>query len=222
MSMAFFPPFCFLASAQEFGEGCIIDFSLCCWDTQLFQPSSSHRLVELSSTIPINSHWGIISKCLAYSKVVSDPFVYSLLRNQYKKTWKDIINKILKRSSINSSALTSESHNRNILQLNEWGTFLVGMGSSRSIKWYMRNNSNWPIPSSYPQLSRLREVVTGAVTLPQPSYTHGRLLWASSLQQQHAIGAWACRLRQDQSPIDFHQQLCIEWKAAPWWKGSWD
>ncbi|OXB64437.1 hypothetical protein ASZ78_000113 [Callipepla squamata] len=77
------------------------------------------RLVELSSAIPINSHWGIISKCLAYSKVVSDPFVYSLLRNQYKKTWKDIINKILKRSSINSSALTSESHNRNILQLNE-------------------------------------------------------------------------------------------------------
>ncbi|XP_061220121.1 G-protein coupled receptor 26 isoform X2 [Neopsephotus bourkii] len=77
------------------------------------------RLVELSSAVHINSHWGIISKCLAYSKAVSDPFVYSLLRHQYKKTWKDIINKILKRSSINSSALTSESHNRNILQLNE-------------------------------------------------------------------------------------------------------
>ncbi|KAM9549763.1 G-protein coupled receptor 26 isoform 2-T2 [Guaruba guarouba] len=77
------------------------------------------RLVELSSVAHINSHWGIISKCLAYSKAVSDPFVYSLLRHQYKKTWKDIINKILKRSSINSSALTSESHNRNILQLNE-------------------------------------------------------------------------------------------------------
>ncbi|XP_037256909.1 G-protein coupled receptor 26 isoform X2 [Falco naumanni] len=77
------------------------------------------RLVELSSVVHINSHWGIISKCLAYSKVVSDPFVYSLLRHQYKKTWKDIINKILKRSSINSSALMSESHNRNTLQLNE-------------------------------------------------------------------------------------------------------
>ncbi|XP_034292291.1 G-protein coupled receptor 26 isoform X2 [Pantherophis guttatus] len=77
------------------------------------------RLVELSSIVPINAHWGVISKCLAYSKAVSDPFVYSLLRHQYKKTWKDIINKMLKRSSINSSALTSESQNRNFLQGNE-------------------------------------------------------------------------------------------------------
>ncbi|XP_017664616.1 PREDICTED: G-protein coupled receptor 26 [Lepidothrix coronata] len=84
-----------------------------------FAPYVITRLVELSSVVHINSHWGIISKCLAYSKAVSDPFVYSLLRHQYKKTWKDIINKILKRSSINSSALTSESHNPNISQLNE-------------------------------------------------------------------------------------------------------
>ncbi|XP_062436467.1 G-protein coupled receptor 26 [Rhea pennata] len=84
-----------------------------------FAPYVITRLIELSSVVPISSHWGIISKCLAYSKVVSDPFVYSLLRHQYKKTWKDIINRILKRSSINSSALTSEPHNRNILQLNE-------------------------------------------------------------------------------------------------------
>ncbi|XP_067389535.1 G-protein coupled receptor 26 [Emydura macquarii macquarii] len=84
-----------------------------------FAPYVITRLVELSSIVPINSHWGVISKCLAYSKAVSDPFVYSLLRHQYKKTWKDIINKILKRSSINSSALTSESHNRNILQTTE-------------------------------------------------------------------------------------------------------
>ncbi|XP_038266974.1 G-protein coupled receptor 26 [Dermochelys coriacea] len=84
-----------------------------------FAPYVITRLVELSSVVPINSHWGVISKCLAYSKAVSDPFVYSLLRHQYKKTWKDIINKILKRSSINSSALTSESHNQNILQMTE-------------------------------------------------------------------------------------------------------
>ncbi|RMC11287.1 hypothetical protein DUI87_11406 [Hirundo rustica rustica] len=77
------------------------------------------RLVELSSVVHINAHWGIISKCLAYSKAVSDPFVYSLLRHQYKKTWKDIINKILKRSSINSSALAGEAHNRNLPQLSE-------------------------------------------------------------------------------------------------------
>ncbi|XP_050815610.1 G-protein coupled receptor 26 [Gopherus flavomarginatus] len=84
-----------------------------------FAPYVITRLVELSSVVPINSHWGVVSKCLAYSKAVSDPFVYSLLRHQYKTTWKDIINKILKRSSINSSALTSELHNQNILQTTE-------------------------------------------------------------------------------------------------------
>ncbi|NWI11039.1 GPR26 protein, partial [Crypturellus soui] len=84
-----------------------------------FAPYVITRLLELSSVVPISSHWGIISKCLAYSKVVSDPFVYSLLRHQYKKTWQDIINRLLKRSSINSSALASEPPNRNIPQLNE-------------------------------------------------------------------------------------------------------
>ncbi|XP_019411195.1 PREDICTED: G-protein coupled receptor 26 [Crocodylus porosus] len=83
-----------------------------------FAPYVITRLVELSVD-NIESHWGVISKCLAYSKAVSDPFVYSLLRHQYKKTWKDIINKILKRSSINSSALTNESHSRNTMQTNE-------------------------------------------------------------------------------------------------------
>uniref|UniRef100_A0A8C6X2U8 G-protein coupled receptors family 1 profile domain-containing protein n=1 Tax=Naja naja TaxID=35670 RepID=A0A8C6X2U8_NAJNA len=84
-----------------------------------FAPYVITRLVELSSIVPINAHWGVISKCLAYSKAVSDPFVYSLLRHQYKKTWKDIINKMLKRGSINSSALRSESQSRNFLQGNE-------------------------------------------------------------------------------------------------------
>ncbi|NXO41765.1 GPR26 protein, partial [Locustella ochotensis] len=84
-----------------------------------FAPYVITRLVELSSVVHINAHWGIISKCLAYSKAVSDPFVYSLLRHQYKKTWKDIVNKVLKRSSINSSALAGEAHNRNLPQLNE-------------------------------------------------------------------------------------------------------
>ncbi|XP_069468129.1 G-protein coupled receptor 26 [Ambystoma mexicanum] len=84
-----------------------------------FAPYVITRLVELSSVTPINPHWGIISKCMAYSKAVSDPFVYSLLRNQYKKTWKDMVNKILKRSSINSSALTGELHRRNVVQTTE-------------------------------------------------------------------------------------------------------
>ncbi|XP_078497339.1 G-protein coupled receptor 26 [Lissotriton helveticus] len=84
-----------------------------------FAPYVITRLVELSSLTPINPHWGIISRCMAYSKAVSDPFVYSLLRNQYKKTWKDMVNKILKRSSINSSALTGELHRRNVVQTTE-------------------------------------------------------------------------------------------------------
>uniref|UniRef100_A0A8C3RFC7 G-protein coupled receptor 26 n=1 Tax=Cyanoderma ruficeps TaxID=181631 RepID=A0A8C3RFC7_9PASS len=46
-----------------------------------FAPYVITRLVELSSVVHINAHWGIISKCLAYSKAVSDPFVYSLLRS---------------------------------------------------------------------------------------------------------------------------------------------
>ncbi|XP_005994603.1 G-protein coupled receptor 26 [Latimeria chalumnae] len=80
-----------------------------------FAPYVITRLVELFPIVPISPHWGIISKCLAYSKAVSDPFVYSLLRHQYKKTWKDIFNRILKRSSLNSSALTNDSRSRNFI-----------------------------------------------------------------------------------------------------------
>ncbi|XP_007902165.1 G-protein coupled receptor 26 [Callorhinchus milii] len=84
-----------------------------------FAPYVITRLVELSTSVSINPLWGILSKCLAYSKAVSDPFVYSLLRHQYKKTWMDIINRFLKRSSLNSSALTGETQNSNFLQTAE-------------------------------------------------------------------------------------------------------
>uniref|UniRef100_UPI00398E91AF G-protein coupled receptor 26-like n=1 Tax=Pristiophorus japonicus TaxID=55135 RepID=UPI00398E91AF len=84
-----------------------------------FAPYVITRLVELSVSVPINPHWGVLSKCLAYSKAVSDPFVYSLLRHQYKKTWMDIINRLLKRSSLNSSALTGETQNNNFVQAAE-------------------------------------------------------------------------------------------------------
>jgi G protein-coupled receptor 26 len=46
---------------------------------------------------------------LAYSKAACDPFVYSLLRNQYRKTCSDLANKILKRSSFNSSVRRVEN-----------------------------------------------------------------------------------------------------------------
>ncbi|RXM32622.1 Nuclear receptor ROR-alpha [Acipenser ruthenus] len=70
------------------------------------------RLVELSSAVPISPHWGVVSKCLAYSKAASDPFVYSLLRNQYRKTCADIINRVLKRSSLNSSRIRAVKFGR--------------------------------------------------------------------------------------------------------------
>uniref|UniRef100_UPI0037E791F7 G-protein coupled receptor 26-like n=1 Tax=Semicossyphus pulcher TaxID=241346 RepID=UPI0037E791F7 len=69
-----------------------------------FAPYVITRIVELFPAVPINPHWGIVSKCLTYSKAACDPFVYSLLRHQYKKTCTDIINRLLKRSSLNASS----------------------------------------------------------------------------------------------------------------------
>ncbi|KAK3559147.1 hypothetical protein QTP86_005017 [Hemibagrus guttatus] len=61
------------------------------------------RLLELWPAVPINQHWGVLCKCLAYSKAACDPFVYSLLRHQYRKACTDIINRILKCRSMNSA-----------------------------------------------------------------------------------------------------------------------
>lgn len=72
------------------------------------------RIVELFPAVPINPHWGIVSKCLTYSKAACDPFVYSLLRNQYKKTCTDIINRLLKRSSLNASGRRHENQGNSI------------------------------------------------------------------------------------------------------------
>ncbi|KAG8543878.1 hypothetical protein GDO81_023485 [Engystomops pustulosus] len=60
------------------------------------------RLVEISSSTTISSQWGIISRCLAYSKALTDPFVYCLTRNQYKNCCREMVNKLLKRSSGNT------------------------------------------------------------------------------------------------------------------------
>ncbi|KAM7408540.1 hypothetical protein PAMA_002320 [Pampus argenteus] len=43
------------------------------------------------------------------SKAASDPFVYSLLRHQYRKTCSFLANKVLNRSPLNSSSLRMES-----------------------------------------------------------------------------------------------------------------
>ncbi|XP_006630587.1 G-protein coupled receptor 26 [Lepisosteus oculatus] len=84
-----------------------------------FAPYVITRLVELFPAVPINPHWGAVSKCLAYSKAACDPFVYSLLRYQYRKTCSDIVNRILKRRSLNSSGVRGENGRNNIIQTTE-------------------------------------------------------------------------------------------------------
>ncbi|XP_053731556.1 G-protein coupled receptor 26-like [Synchiropus splendidus] len=74
-----------------------------------FTPYVITRIVELFSPGPINAHWGVLSKCLAYSKAASDPFVYSLLRHQYKKTCSLLANKLLRRTPLNSASLRLEN-----------------------------------------------------------------------------------------------------------------
>ncbi|VTJ58219.1 Hypothetical predicted protein [Marmota monax] len=77
------------------------------------------RLVEIFSAAPIGPHWGVLSKCLAYGKAASDPFVYCLLRHQYRRSCREILNRVLHRRSIRSSGLTGDSHSQNILPVSE-------------------------------------------------------------------------------------------------------
>ncbi|XP_069782255.1 G-protein coupled receptor 26-like [Narcine bancroftii] len=78
-----------------------------------FAPYVITRLIELLSFVSISYHWGILSKCLAYCKAAADPFVYSLLRQQYKKALVHIVNRIFKRdlypSSGHNSSLDTEN-----------------------------------------------------------------------------------------------------------------
>lgn len=61
------------------------------------------RLTELAPDIHIDHHWGIMSRCLAYSKGALDPFVYSLLRQQYRKALISMANRVLGRGAYPSS-----------------------------------------------------------------------------------------------------------------------
>ncbi|XP_061817175.1 G-protein coupled receptor 26-like isoform X1 [Nerophis lumbriciformis] len=77
-----------------------------------FAPYVITRLVELLPFVDVNRRWGIISKCLTYSKAASDPFAYSLLRQQYKKVALRVFNRLLRRnlpSSDHNSSLDTES-----------------------------------------------------------------------------------------------------------------
>lgn len=77
------------------------------------------RLVELSATVPIASHWGVLSKCLAYSKAASDPFVYSLLRHQYRQSCKEILTQLFHRRPLRPSGLAGGSHSQSTLPVAE-------------------------------------------------------------------------------------------------------
>ncbi|CAL8263510.1 unnamed protein product [Arctogadus glacialis] len=70
------------------------------------------RIVELFPAVPINPHWGVASRCLAYSKAACDPFVYSLLRHQYRKTCRDIINRVLKKQSSQNATGPGQRQNQ--------------------------------------------------------------------------------------------------------------
>ncbi|KAI4875995.1 hypothetical protein NFI96_031319 [Prochilodus magdalenae] len=74
-----------------------------------FTPYVLTRVVELFVSIPISPYWGVLCKSLAYSKAACDPFVYSLLRHQYRQTCRDIINRFLKRRSLNTSGQRQEN-----------------------------------------------------------------------------------------------------------------
>ncbi|XP_008154367.1 G-protein coupled receptor 26 [Eptesicus fuscus] len=84
-----------------------------------FAPYVLTRLVELSTTAPIAAHWGVLSKCLAYSKAASDPFVYSLLRHQYRQSCKEILARLFHRRALRSSGLAGGSHSQNTLPVAE-------------------------------------------------------------------------------------------------------
>ncbi|XP_028330500.1 G-protein coupled receptor 26-like [Gouania willdenowi] len=78
-----------------------------------FAPYVVTRLAELLPAVDVNRRWGIISKCLTYSKAASDPFAYSLLRQQYKKVLVTVVNRLLRRdlypSSGHNSSLDTEN-----------------------------------------------------------------------------------------------------------------
>ncbi|XP_069022075.1 G-protein coupled receptor 26 [Embiotoca jacksoni] len=62
-----------------------------------FSPYVTTRLVELFPSVHIPRYWGIATKCLFYAKASSDPFVYCLLRQQYRKVLVSVISRVLRK-----------------------------------------------------------------------------------------------------------------------------
>ncbi|XP_012688106.1 G-protein coupled receptor 26 [Clupea harengus] len=78
-----------------------------------FAPYVITRLTELLPFVGISRHWGIVSKCLTYGKAASDPFAYSLLRQQYRKVLVSVANRLLRRDLYPSSGPNSSMDTEN-------------------------------------------------------------------------------------------------------------
>ncbi|KAB5581438.1 hypothetical protein PHYPO_G00175690 [Pangasianodon hypophthalmus] len=78
-----------------------------------FTPYVITRLAELIPSVQINPHWGVISKCLVYSKAAMDPFVYSLLRQEYRKALIGMTNTLTGCNFSSSSDHSSSSYTEN-------------------------------------------------------------------------------------------------------------
>lgn len=81
------------------------------WLSQLLH--FPNRLAELAPFVTVNAHWGILSKCLAYSKAAADPFTYSLLRRSFRQVLARMARRLLKRTprpaSTHNSSLDAEN-----------------------------------------------------------------------------------------------------------------
>ncbi|XP_071760793.1 G-protein coupled receptor 26 [Centroberyx gerrardi] len=74
-----------------------------------FLPYVITRLVELLPSVRIHRYWGISTKCLSYAKAASDPFVYSLLRQQYRKVLVGVTKRVLRRDRYSLSGHSTSS-----------------------------------------------------------------------------------------------------------------
>ncbi|XP_029356498.1 G-protein coupled receptor 26 [Echeneis naucrates] len=74
-----------------------------------FSPYVITRLVELLPSVHIPRYLGIVTKCLSYAKASSDPFVYCLLRQQYRKVLVSVISRALGKDQYSLSAHSTSS-----------------------------------------------------------------------------------------------------------------
>ncbi|KAM7418578.1 hypothetical protein PAMA_015947 [Pampus argenteus] len=67
------------------------------------------RLVELLPSVHIPRYWGVATKCLSYAKASSDPFVYCLLRQQYRKVLVSVFSWFMRQNQTSLSVHSTSS-----------------------------------------------------------------------------------------------------------------